>query len=50
MATNKKETSPKVASDAAKVLSNPKSSAKAKEIAGSALSQAKSTSKSKGSK
>ncbi|MGA3030560.1 MAG: hypothetical protein ABSE58_07475 [Candidatus Limnocylindrales bacterium] len=34
-----KTTSPKVASDASKLLTNPKSSPKVKEVAGSALSQ-----------
>ncbi|MEI6823595.1 MAG: hypothetical protein WCL51_16815 [Bacteroidota bacterium] len=38
---NKKETSKKVATDASKVLRDPKSTKKEKEIAGSALSQAK---------
>lgn len=39
MSKNTKTTSPKVASDAAKILSNPNSSAIAKQLAGSALSQ-----------
>jgi hypothetical protein len=34
-----KTTSPKVAHDAGKLLSNPKTPAKVKEVAGSALSQ-----------
>lgn len=36
-----KTTSPKVARDASKLLSNPTTPAKVKEIAGSAVSQAK---------
>jgi hypothetical protein len=36
-----KSTSPKVAHDAGKLLANPKTPAKVKEIAGSAVSQAK---------
>jgi hypothetical protein len=36
-----KTTSPKVAHDAGKLLSNPRSPAKVKEVAGSAVSQAK---------
>ncbi|RDB02305.1 hypothetical protein [Runella aurantiaca] len=39
MSKNTKTTSPKIASEAAKVLSNPNSSATAKQLAGSALSQ-----------
>ena len=42
---NKKQTSPSVASKAAKVLSNPKSSKTSKSIAGSALSQTKTINK-----
>ena len=45
---NKKQTSPSVASKAAKVLSNPKSSKTSKSIAGSALSQTKTTNKKNG--
>lgn len=42
MATsNNKQTSKKVASDAGKALSNPKSSQKVKEFAATALAQAK---------
>lgn len=41
MSKNNKQTSAKVASDASKVLSNPNSSKQAKEVAASALSQAR---------
>ncbi|MGZ4819358.1 MAG: hypothetical protein ACXVZJ_12070 [Terriglobales bacterium] len=40
-ASNNKQTSKKVASDAGKALRDPKSSAKVKEFAGTALAQAK---------
>ena len=42
---NKKQTSKKVASKASSLLRNPKTSAKAKSVAGSALSQTKTTEK-----
>ncbi|MBF0171469.1 MAG: hypothetical protein HQK87_10365 [Nitrospinae bacterium] len=41
MAKNSKQTSPKVASKAAKLLNNPKTPAAVKQVAGSALSQTK---------
>lgn len=45
---NKKQTSPRVARNAAKVLANPKSSALEKSAAGSALVQARGTKKKRG--
>ena len=44
---NKKQTSPKVATTASKILKDKRSSNKAKSVAGSALSQTKTTKKSK---
>jgi hypothetical protein len=44
---NKKETSSKVASQAAKILSNPKSTKAEKAVAGSALAQKGSSNKKK---
>lgn len=41
MSKNNRETSKKVASEAAKILSNPKSTKTEKSVAGSALSQTK---------
>lgn len=49
MAKNEK-TSPKVASTASKILSNPKSGKDAKQVAASALSQAADKGKGKGGK
>jgi hypothetical protein len=44
---NNKQTSPKVASKAAKILNNPKSTKSEKSVAASALAQTKTTSKKK---
>ena len=47
MATNKKQTSKKVASEASKILKDDRYSEKSKSVAGSALSQTKPTPKKK---
>jgi hypothetical protein len=47
---NKKQTSRKVAHDASKLLRDPKTPKKVKEIAASAVSQARGKNKSKGKK
>lgn len=48
--TNTKQTSPKVASQASKILRDPKSSAAAKSVAASDLAQTRSNSKPSGKK